>query len=204
MLLPIKSLDQFQWGSVPVTAKTIWEVCWRKAQEQAQHCCSLRVCPVICSSWKDVRHRIKIAVRVAVPRKPCSLLLASYTTLSRGDFPWSFACCCHLCNFSLCQLGLYGFPKHFRLFFHHQGGCWGCSRVKRLLQECSREPVKLELLLVVLIHMVSLCSRVLGSFCLMESRTGWEVTSCSSVGSVWLKGKHAGKLKCNLFYSNWR
>lgn len=130
MLLPIKSLDQFQWGSVPVTAKTLWEVCWRKAQEQAQHCCSLRVCPVICSSWKDVRHRIKIAVRVAVPRKPCSLLLASYTTLSRGDFPWSFACCCHLCNFSLCQLGLYGFPKHFRLFFTIREGAEDVAGLK--------------------------------------------------------------------------
>lgn len=130
MLLPIKSLDQFQQGYVPITAKTIQEISWGKVQEQAQHYCSLRVCPAICSSWKDVQHQIKIAVRVAVPRKPYSLLLASYTILSRGDFPWSFACCCHLCNFSLRQLGLYGFPKHFRLFFTIREGAENVAQGK--------------------------------------------------------------------------
>lgn len=42
--------------------------------------------------------------------------------------------------------------------------------MERLLQVCSREPAKLELVLVVLICMVSVC-RALGSFCPIESRT---------------------------------
>lgn len=40
--------------------------------------------------------------------------------------------------------------------------------MERLLHLCSRELAILELLLVVLIHMVSLCSRALGSFCPIE------------------------------------
>lgn len=77
--LPDTSLEQFSQGSVPVAVNTIPEICWGKAQAQGEQYCSPRVYPGSCSPWKDAQCQIKIAVRVAVPRKPYSLLLASYT-----------------------------------------------------------------------------------------------------------------------------
>lgn len=77
--LPDTSLEQFSQDSVPVSVTAIPEICWGKAQAQGEQFCSLRVYPGSCSPWKDAQRLIKIAIRVAVPRKPYSLLLASYT-----------------------------------------------------------------------------------------------------------------------------
>jgi len=90
MLLPVKSLGQFSRGSVPVTVKTISEICSRNAQAQGQHYRSLRAYLGICSPWKDVQRQIKIAIRLAVPRKPYSLLLASYTITEERRLPLKF------------------------------------------------------------------------------------------------------------------
>lgn len=43
-----------------------------------------------CSPREDVQQQIKIAMRVAVPRKPYSLLLASYTTAKERRLPLKF------------------------------------------------------------------------------------------------------------------
>lgn len=41
MLLPIECLGQFSRVTVPVTVKTVSEICWGKAQAQGQHYRSL-------------------------------------------------------------------------------------------------------------------------------------------------------------------